>query len=268
MKRTDAGVHATNSTVHIDLDRNIPPHVITKRLNTTFQAWNEQLRILKTTPVSNEFDSRRDAWSRTYLYRFAVPKEKVPAGVNPKVFQNTMFIPIEESFRCYFVLCVNQLKIYLTMCMDFKFIEMSAIFFVFHRNEGFQIDRLKEAAQMLEGVHDFRTFMKVSKEQRTMKPRFCWRKINSITIKPGVTLATSFNREKTLATYDFWDIEFVSKAYFYRQVKINSENMKHYGQKKRLCPEEICMFYISKDPQYGWHSHSSRKWTDNIKRCL
>lgn len=90
---------------------------------------------------------------------------------------------------------------------------------------------MKEAAKMLEGVHDFRSFMKVSKEQRTMKSRFCWRKINSLTVKPGVTLATSFNREKTLAMYDFWDIEFVSKAYFYRQVQIQHDNMERYVKK-------------------------------------
>lgn len=102
--RTDAGVHATNTTAHIDLDRYILPHVITKKLNSSFQAWHEEIRVFKTLPVTSDFDSRRDAINRTYLYRFAVTKQKVPHGVSPKIYKDTMFIPIEESFRCYFVL--------------------------------------------------------------------------------------------------------------------------------------------------------------------
>lgn len=107
LNRTDAGVHATNTTCHIDVNCNLPPWVITKRLNATFQAWNEQIRILKTIPVSNEFDSRREAMCRSYLYRFAVCKKPVPKGMNPKIYHSSMFIPIEESFRCYFLLWVQ-----------------------------------------------------------------------------------------------------------------------------------------------------------------
>lgn len=103
-QRTDSGVHATNTTAHIDLERYVSPSYITKSLNATLQAWNEQIRILKTTPINNDFDSRREAIGRTYLYRIAVCKEKVPAGIKPKTFKHQIFIPIEESFRCHFEL--------------------------------------------------------------------------------------------------------------------------------------------------------------------
>lgn len=86
------------------MDRYLSPHYITKKMNSTLQAWNEQIRILKTMPVSNDFNSRTMAINRTYLYRIAVCKEKVPADIKPKEFKNQMFIPIEESFRCQFVL--------------------------------------------------------------------------------------------------------------------------------------------------------------------
>lgn len=188
------------------------------------------MRILKTTPVSNDFDSRRDAWSRTYLYRFAVCKEKLPPKMKPNIYRNQMFIPIEEISRCFFVLWVDKLKLFQTDASRDSNSHDSILFDVFCRNEDFQIERLKEAAKLLEGIHDFRTFMKVSKEQRTFKTRFCFRKINSIKVQPGVTLATSFNREKTLALYDFWDIEFVSKAYFYRQVSTRSSRMHNEVQ--------------------------------------
>lgn len=37
------------------------------------------------------------------------------------------------------------------------------------RKEGFDIEQVKEAAKQMEGLHDFRTFMKVSKEQKTVE---------------------------------------------------------------------------------------------------
>lgn len=97
-------MHATNSTCHIDLDKKIPPHVITKQVNATMLAWREQIQISKTTPVRNDFDSRYEAICRTYLYRFAVAKSRVPQGMKRHIFVNSMFIPIEESYRCYFAL--------------------------------------------------------------------------------------------------------------------------------------------------------------------
>lgn len=36
------------------------------------------------------------------------------------------------------------------------------------RNNGFEIERAREVAQMFVGVHDFRSFMNVSHEQKTV----------------------------------------------------------------------------------------------------
>lgn len=41
-----------------------------------------------------------------------------------------------------------------------------------YRNQGFDIRRVEESAKQLEGIHDFRTFMKVSKEDRTVISSF------------------------------------------------------------------------------------------------
>lgn len=48
---------------------------------------------------------------------------------------------------------------------------------------------------------------------------FCLRRMQSIQVRPSHTLATSFNYEKTMANFDFWEIEFKSKAYFLRQIR-------------------------------------------------
>lgn len=37
------------------------------------------------------------------------------------------------------------------------------------RKEGFDIEQVKEATKQMEGFHDFRSFMKVSKEQITVE---------------------------------------------------------------------------------------------------
>lgn len=37
------------------------------------------------------------------------------------------------------------------------------------RNKGFEIERAREVAEMFVGVHDFRSFMNVSREQRTVR---------------------------------------------------------------------------------------------------
>lgn len=43
--------------------------------------------------------------------------------------------------------------------------------------------------------------------------------MESIEVRPGTTLATSINLEKSLAHFDFYNIEFKSRAYFYRQIR-------------------------------------------------
>lgn len=104
--RTDAGVHALNNAVDVDLEMKngipLPPHIITTRLNKTFEKWNEQLRILKSTAVRNEFDLRKMVMNRTYVYRLAVRKDNLPKGYSRKKYSAGMFIPIEEIHRCHF----------------------------------------------------------------------------------------------------------------------------------------------------------------------
>lgn len=112
---------------------------------------------------------------------------------------------------------------------------------------------------MFLGIHDFRSFMKTSKEQRTFLTRFCWRSIESIEIRPGTTLATSFNAEKTLGLYDFWDIEFKSKAYFYRQVR----RIRTIITAPLTFNRGIIFFLILLDSKYGGNNACSWKWKNN-----
>lgn len=126
----------------------------------------------------------------------------------------------------------------------------------FYRNKGFDIERAKEVAEMLTGVHDFRTFMSVSRETRTVigiklnhfefvrliyvifrqkHPFFARREMKSITIRPGRTIVTPDNYEKTVAEFEFWDFEFNAKTYIYRQVSRHLEISHSFYNISRYC---------------------------------
>lgn len=97
-----------NSALAIDIERSygdpFKPSVITKQVNEQLAKWNEQIRILKATPVPPDFNPRFNVISRTYLYRLAVAKKRAETGVKLKTLKAQMFTPIEESHRCHFIL--------------------------------------------------------------------------------------------------------------------------------------------------------------------
>lgn len=65
--RTDAGVHALAQVAHFDLQREYPPHTVRDAIN--FHLKPHPVAILEAEPVSADFDARRSAVSRAYLYR-------------------------------------------------------------------------------------------------------------------------------------------------------------------------------------------------------
>lgn len=121
-------------------------------------------------------------------------------------------------------------------------LRFNKIFSIRSRKRNFSIERMIDASEILLGKHDFRSFMSVSGEQRTVSrirfhpnlmkvllvsffqhlqlhPFFALRTMDSIKITPGRSIVISENFERTMDEYEFWDIEFVSKSYVYRQVR-------------------------------------------------
>ncbi|KAJ8985007.1 hypothetical protein NQ317_016918 [Molorchus minor] len=100
--RTDSGVHAINSTCHVNLIRRngvYEPSTITICLNKYFNKQDIPIRILRTYVVPETFNSRFQAISRTYLYRMVIAKAD---GLN--VAPNLHYIPIEELDRLQILL--------------------------------------------------------------------------------------------------------------------------------------------------------------------
>lgn len=74
---------------------------------------------------------------------------------------------------------------------------------------------------MFIGVHDFRTFMSVSRQKSPSRdhPRFTLRKIDDISIRPGRALAVAGNAALAANSYDYWEIEIRAKSFLYKQVR-------------------------------------------------
>lgn len=99
--RTDSGVSAFHSTMHVDLSHKrgeaYKTQIITLVLNKYFSKGNIPIRILKTYRVPNIFNCKKAA-SRTYLYRLAI---KNANNLHEAHFMH--HIPIEEHDRCLFM---------------------------------------------------------------------------------------------------------------------------------------------------------------------
>ena len=65
--RTDAGVHALAQIAHVDLPREAAPEVIRSAVN--YHLRPQAISVVAVELVSPEFDARRSAIARHYLYR-------------------------------------------------------------------------------------------------------------------------------------------------------------------------------------------------------
>ena len=65
--RTDAGVHAAGQVAHVDLERDWAPFRLSEALNACCAP--HPVAVLGVAPVADDFDARRSARARHYLYR-------------------------------------------------------------------------------------------------------------------------------------------------------------------------------------------------------
>lgn len=190
--RTDAGVHALQSSLHVDLERQdgkpYDVNVMTGVLNRTLDKHDLPIRVVSIKHVPDTFHCRYRAKGRTYLYRFAVAKTN-PIGVNIKNRNYQNFIPVDEYKRCYFL-----------------------------QDHNFDIDKFKEAANLLKGRHDFRTFMSTTK-QGNKGPMFSVRSISDIKVYPGRSLAVHFDADRADSLYNYWNLEIYGRSFLYKQVR-------------------------------------------------
>lgn len=192
--RTDTGVHALNTTLHVDLQREdgkaYNPNYITHRLNNTFYKYQIPVRINQTLLVPPDllFHCRINAVGRRYLYRLAVIKpDKCIDKTHDRL---SSFIPIEETDRCYFI-----------------------------QKPTFDLKAVQDVLPLFIGKHDFRTFMSLNPTVRVRDCTHSIRTLYSLKIKPANSCSTSYNLARSHEYYNFYDIEVTGKSFVYRQVR-------------------------------------------------
>jgi tRNA pseudouridine38-40 synthase len=76
--RTDAGVHALGQVAHVDLARDWEPFRLGEGLNAHLVAY--PVAILKAEGAASDFDARRSALARHYLYRIVNRRAPLALG--------------------------------------------------------------------------------------------------------------------------------------------------------------------------------------------
>jgi tRNA pseudouridine38-40 synthase len=66
--RTDAGVHALAQVAHLDLDTNLPPDTLRRRVNDELPS---DINVLAVERARHRFHARHDAVARSYIYQIS-----------------------------------------------------------------------------------------------------------------------------------------------------------------------------------------------------
>lgn len=225
--RTDKGVHALHSAVHVDLERqNGQPYdekYLTATINRNLYNGGLPIRVLKATIVPDTFHCRYSAKGRTYLYRLAIAKDYwLDEGYRGRA-NYINYVPIEEANRCWFL-----------------------------ATPEIDIERIKEASQLFVGRHDYRTFMNAKrKNDSSDHPMYTIRKIEEIKITPGRPLTTSLSKQAA-TQYDYFDIQLKGRSFLYKQVRRIVGTLVCLGQGK--ISEKDIYEMLTIPSKYNWIS--------------
>ena len=66
--RTDAGVHALAQVAHLDIETDVPPETLRRRINENLPS---DINVLRAERVRHRFHARHDAIARSYLYQIS-----------------------------------------------------------------------------------------------------------------------------------------------------------------------------------------------------
>ncbi|XP_050671637.1 tRNA pseudouridine synthase-like 1 isoform X2 [Leptidea sinapis] len=231
--RTDGGVHALNSSAHIDLERPddkiYASDSVVSTLNKFFFKNNISIFIKDLIRVNDNFNARHSALSRTYLYRLAVTKPGIDLPTQSSLLQH---IPVEEWKRCYFI-----------------------------RRRGFDIERLKEGAKYFVGYHDFTTFKKFDKLTQHKHNR---RMVYSIDVRESQPCVTGYSSSHQTCM-EYWDIEIRGRSFVHNQIRRMVGTLIAVANGK-IRPEDIKLM-LQIPSKHSWHSFIEAIPPDGLYLC-
>ncbi|OWA52968.1 putative tRNA pseudouridine synthase-like 1 [Hypsibius exemplaris] len=192
--RTDSGVHAFESTAHVDLHhfehgKFYKPDVITFAMNVYFADRDCDVRILRTRIVPDEFNCRHNATSRTYVYRIAVPKRDILPGL-PDMSLRSKYISL------------------------LPLLEMNSCNLVY---PPFDAEAAGKAARLFRGTHNFTSFMMKRSSRDRNPPRNPVRNMEVAEMTPGRGILVEHDQFHDHLEY--WDFTFRSSGFLHRQVR-------------------------------------------------
>ncbi|XP_023317309.1 tRNA pseudouridine synthase-like 1 [Trichogramma pretiosum] len=187
--RTDAGVHALNMTAHIDIQHNYTSEKypdynkkLVQLMNRYLINTGHEIRVFTCYEVNPKFHARFSAKTRTYLYRFCMPKDVTDQR-----------LPISEHNRSLF----------------------------FHPYpHNFDMQRFKNGLELFKGTKDFMTFSarSVKKELYWEKEEFKRRYVKTLDLR--IEEATPLMPMDPLSqNFSYWHLTFQSKSFLYNQIR-------------------------------------------------
>jgi tRNA pseudouridine(38-40) synthase len=187
--RTDKGVHALCNTVHVDLEpcdngKEFDADDISAVLNESFMDFQEDIRVLKTMRVNNNFHSRYQARQRTYVYRICVAKQ-------PHMKWAIPYLPFEY-------------KRSLLM------------------RQPLDVELVHKAASILRGIHDFKAFTTPSSllYRSTLNNAYPTVRFVDIEVAPSTGFLSNYASASPIVNqFDYWDLVFRSRSFLYKQVR-------------------------------------------------
>lgn len=189
--RTDRGVHAFCNTGHVDLEHlkdgvDYDPDSVTCLLNQHLTREGHAISVIKTVPIASGFHARHHARCRYYLYRLAVLQDPaLPDSIIPQK-ELRCRLPVVELHRSHIV------------------------------GRLFNEEKLLEVASLLDGTHDFATFMckkRVAPNEQAIQTL----RALQIAVRPGLGLVPE--HDPLYSCLRFYDITFTSRSFLYKQVR-------------------------------------------------
>jgi len=159
--RTDKGVHALLNTAHVDLcpssvtGNYFPPTEITKMVNMWMIKKDLDIRIRKTLAVPPTFHSRYDVARRSYLYRLAIVPQEL--GQRSLISVKTAKITSKRKKAILRKQRKETVPPFLSPTEEGRYCELRN-----REGEIFDKELFKEALTIMEGVHNFSNFSKMS----------------------------------------------------------------------------------------------------------
>ncbi|GFR97545.1 tRNA pseudouridine synthase [Elysia marginata] len=218
--RTDRGVHALRNSCHVDLQhpesgKEYDPAIITNVTNYNLLKMGEDVRVVETRRVADDFHSRANAIGRKYVYRLA---HSLSPGLSRRLAGQHR--DEEDLYKELKKFTQRSKHPKLPLGSLTPILDQDKIFI---SRSKLDISKLLQAAALLSGIHDFTSFSNKPRTKEEVRPPPHPVKLLTIGVKRGRPLGhklLSCGPDVAQAeNLEFWDIHVQAKSFLYKMVR-------------------------------------------------